>query len=91
MPLQILPRLMRYCQFNSGKTARLAQGQHFPSNIVEANNCALHHLGHSVLVISRCSMTIMPFVVWTAISTGLVSLMFAPWPKGTTQKDQDES
>jgi hypothetical protein len=36
-------------------------------------------------------MTIMPFVVWTAISTGLVSLMFAPWPKGTTQKDQDES
>jgi hypothetical protein len=32
----------------------------------------------------------MPFVVWTAISTGLVSLMFAPWPKGTTKKDQDE-
>jgi hypothetical protein len=35
-------------------------------------------------------MTIMPFVVWTAMSTGLVSLMFAPWLKGTTQKDQDE-
>jgi hypothetical protein len=91
MPLQILPRLMRYCQFNSGKRAGLAQDQDFPSNIVKGNNCAHHHLGHSVLVILRCSMTIMPFVVWTAISTGLVSLMFALWPKGTTQKDQDES
>lgn len=36
-------------------------------------------------------MTIMPFVVWTAIGTALVSLMLAPWPKGATQKDEDEN
>ncbi len=36
-------------------------------------------------------MTIMPLVTWMAISTALVSLMFAPWPKGTTQLDEDQN
>jgi hypothetical protein len=36
-------------------------------------------------------MTIMPLVMWTAISTALVTLMFAPWPKGPTQNDEDEN
>jgi len=29
--------------------------------------------------------------MWTAISTALVSLMLAPWPKGTTQMDEDQT
>jgi hypothetical protein len=29
--------------------------------------------------------------MWTAISTALMTLMFAPWPKGPTQKDEDEN
>jgi hypothetical protein len=33
----------------------------------------------------------MPFVVWTAVGTALVSLMFAPWPKGTTQNNEDQN
>jgi hypothetical protein len=91
--LATLLHLLRSCQFKSGKTTRLRRVSTFLATLPKQIPALIitmevHSRRKTSGNISWCSMTIMLFVVWTAISTALV---FAPWPQGTTQKDQDEN